>query len=175
MIWTPFSGATSLLPVERRNSRFVSLRVSRFISSDTFSARATSQEVIFTSLTENWLTSIQFIIIMKTRTRGKYIQLQALQQVRSGASSLHQRISLLLRQDASIYTGQERNSQRFIKCACHVKAISIPNSKQQLQQIHSHLSPNTEVKLATCRLGRWQSNNKLNQFEKEPRAGLRAD
>ena len=46
------------LPVERRNSRFVSLRVSRFCSV-LFSARATSQEVMFTSLTEKltYLTS----------------------------------------------------------------------------------------------------------------------
>ena len=110
--------ATSLSPVERR---IVDSFLYVFQSSVLFSARATSQEVMFTSLTENWLT--QIYRLMKTRTRGKYIQLQALQQVGSGASSPHQRISLHLRQrqDASIYlcwTGKEFSTmhQTYMSC-----------------------------------------------------------
>ena len=139
--------ATSLLPVERRNSRFVSLRVSKFCSV-VFSARATSQEVMFTSLTENWLT--QIYRLMKTRTRGKYIQLQALQQVGSGASSLHQRISLHLRQrqDASIYlcwAGKEFSTmhQMYMSYQSQLKFQSTTRPTNTL----SHLSPNTKVNI----------------------------
>ena len=122
------------LPVERRNSRFVSLRVSRFISSVTFSARATSQEVMFTRLTENWLTSIQFIIIMKIKNYpGLAESIYNYRPCSRWGPAHHPStkgspcICASAKMRPSINAGQERNSQRCIKLTCHVKANSNSN------------------------------------------------
>ena len=137
--------ATSLLPVERRNSRFVSLRVSKFCSV-VFSARATSQEVMFTSLTENWLTSIQFIIIMKTRTRGKYIQLQACSRWGLAPQPSTKGSPRLSAPGWPVPKELQRNSQRCIKRTCHIKANSnnLLLSRTTPTSILAHLLPNTK-------------------------------
>ena len=85
---------------------------------------------------------------------------------------------MLLHQDASIYAGQERNSQRCIKRTCHVKANSNSNlllnlNKYAIPPIAKHKGQATELNVD------WGDDNQItiwNQIEKEfPRAGLRAE
>ena len=138
------------LPVERRNSRFVSLRVSRFISSVTFSARATSQEVMFTRLTENWLTSIQFIIIMKIKNYPglaesiyNYRPCSRWGLAPQPSTKGSPRLSA---PGWPVPKELQRNSQRCIKRTCHIKANSnnLLLSRTTPTSILAHLLPNTK-------------------------------
>ena len=175
--------ATSLLPVERR---IVDSFLYVFQSSVLFSARATSQEVMFTILTENWLT--QIYRLMKTQDSRKVYTTTG--PAAGGVWRLNPPPKVLLAflpQD-----GQSlRSCKGILKDASNVHVISKPTrtnyySVEQLLHQYSPTYYQTQSSMkeecptnwwhAKCRLGRWQSNNNLESNEKEfPRAGLRAE
>ena len=126
--------------------------------------------------TENWLTSIQFIIIMKTQDSRKVYTTTG--PAAGGVWRLNPPPRVLL-----AYLPQDGQSLRsckgILKDASNVHVISKPTqipiyrstNKYAIPPIAKHKGQATE-----CRLGRWQSNNNLESNEKEfPRAGLRAE
>ena len=68
-----------------------------------------------------------------------------MQQVGSGASTLHQRYSSLMCPRMASPNELQRNSQRCNKCTCHVKADSNNlllnlNAAEEIEYAHNHQS-----------------------------------
>ena len=170
-----FFSATSILPVERRNSRFVSLRVSKFISSVTF--RAVRARPLKKLCLLVWLKTdlLKFIDLWKPGLAESIYNYRPCSRWGLAPQPSTTGSPRLSAPGWPVPKELQRNSHRFIKLTCHVKA----NSNNLLLKYYINIFPpysQTQSSTIACRLGRWQSNKHLESNEKEfPRAGLRAE
>ena len=159
------------------NSRFVSLRVSKF-RSDSFSARATSQEVMFTSLTEKLTYCNSIYNHYENQDSRKVYTTTGLQQVGSGASSLHQGSPRLCAPGWPVLMsckGILKDASNDMSC----QSLLQQSTTQYLNYLkYNILPPIAKAKVkhsAECRLGDDNLITNGINLRKSPRAGLRAE